>query len=332
MCLKKSLPIVSTLCIILFVSLSFAEKTFFAFVPDRFFREEGPPKNIVREFSTPDVNREYTLMVHNKSARGAAPSVIIKLNGSQIIGADAFYGQGGNVSAKVKLLPINKLEVEMRSEIGTSVIVRIVGTGDDPTSPGYPVKGVTIRPGGGFAVNTPNEVIITYEMMYDYDKPHPVVELIRVNEKGAYISTEGVMLDNGNLSNGDEIMGDRVFGFRKTYNVKQKGQIYLQIRSTVDGKTSFSETFNLNVYEPLRKDEINAMLAIDEAGYKLYRELRLSEGEEKAIAATINYFKSQSIVKDAGGGNGSDIWVKYKIGIQSVILLCGPAGTRRECR
>jgi hypothetical protein len=315
---------------IVFPCGAFAEKTFFAFVPDRFTRVDGPPRNVVREFSVQDVNRKYRLEVHNKSARGMTPSAVIKLNGRQIVDPNAFE-RVNKVSVGVNLSAINTMEVEVRSEPGTSVIVRIVGTGDDPTSHGYPVAGVTVRP-GGFPVNTPTEVIINFEMQYDYDKkPWPVVELIRVDEKGAFISTEGVMLDNGNLANGDEIESDRVFSFRKTYNVQERSYIYLRVRATVDGKMSLSETFNLNVYEPLTKTEIETMLTVNRTGSQLYMQLRIPEGEEKAIAEAVNYYKSQSIVKEVRV-SASSVSVKYTNGITGGFLFCGRPGTRRECR
>ena len=299
---------------------AFAEQTFVVFGPERITRETGAPQNIVKEFTVQDVNREYRLHVQNgEGKRGRISSAVVKLNGGQVVGPNAFNKQVDNVSTTVKLLQSNRIEVEVRGEPGTSIIVRIVGIGDDPNPPVYPISGLRVKP-GDFPINTPTDVIFNAEIPYPVGKPIPVVELIRVDSVGTFISVEGLMLDNGRLSNGDEIESDGVFSFRKTYNIKERQYIYLRVKATIDGETHLSEIFNLNVFKPITETEIEAMLFIDSIAGELYRRLLASEGKEKAVAEVVKYYESQSIVKEVGVSVGG-IWAIYVNGMTSVIMF-----------
>jgi hypothetical protein len=171
--------------------------------------------------------------------------------------------------------------------------------------------------------------MINFEMTYDYAKPWPVVELIRVDSTGKFIAIEGAMLDNGNLSNGDEIQGDAVFSFRKTYNEKERRYIYLRVRATVNGKTKMSDVFNLNVFKPLTNEEFDAMKRIESAAIALYKRLEASDGKEIAIKSVIEYLRNQPEVKEAGGDVGSgSVWITYTSGIGSAIRLVHRPGTK----
>lgn len=291
---------------------TFAEQTFTVFGPEKITRETGTPINIVKEFTIQDVNREYRLDIQNgEGKRGRISSAVVKLNDSLIVGPSSFNKQVENVSTMVKLLKSNKLEIEVRSQPGTFIMVKIVGIGNPPVSP---ITGLTIKP-DGFPINTPTVVTFNATIPYPADKPVPVVELITVTTDGTPISIEGAMLDNGQLSNGDEIQGDGIFSFRKVYNIPQACNIYLQIRANIEGEVQHSETFCLNIFKPITDAEVDEMNSIDISAEQMFNQLLATKSKEEAIAAVLAYYKSQSIVKDAGV-SVSGIWVIYTNGME----------------
>lgn len=195
------------------------------FGPEKYVREAGKPEKTVKTFSVQNLNGEFLLVVQNgEGKRGRASSAVITINGAIVIGPNAFNKQVDVIKKPIVLKQINDLAVELRGQPGTSLVVTILGNGTASS----PVGGIRMTP-DGFPVNTPTQVTFTAFVPYKSTDPVPTVELERVSPAGNVIALEGAMVDNGELSLGDEIQGDGVFNFRKTYTILQPSNILFRV-------------------------------------------------------------------------------------------------------
>jgi hypothetical protein len=188
-----------------------------------------------------------------------------------------------------------------------------------------PVSGITVDP-DGFPINTATQVKFTASVPYPAGGTVPTVLLEQVDQNGNFIALEGSMADDGNLSLGDEIEGDGVFSFRKTYNIAQPSQIKLRVKTTLNGQTNYSELFNIRAFAPITDSEANSINNAQTSARQLYDQLVSSKGEEQAKIEIVTYLKGQSIVQDAGISDGT-IWIKYNNGMEGAILFT-PPGTK----
>jgi hypothetical protein len=300
-----------------------AETTVFG--PEKYSRETGKPRRLVERFSIPDPSGEFALVVRNgEGNRGKVSSAIVELNGLRVIGPNAFNKHADLITKPVTLKEQNELAVEVRSQPGSSVIVAIVRTG---TSQPSPISGIIVDP-DGFPIDTPTQVTFSASVPYPPGGLVPTVELEEITQDGDVIAVEGPMVDNGDLSIGDEIQGDGVFSLRKTYNVPERSEILLRVRVEVNGQLFYSDPFSLTVFTPISAEEVDAINDAQLRAERLYYELLPDRGKDQALTAVIDFMKSLSFVADAGVSAGkSSIWIKYKSGIEGGVAF-NPAGTR----
>ena len=313
-----------TLAILMFAfSSSYAETPVFG--PEEYVRDTGNPQKVTNTFSVQDSSAEYSIVVQNgEGKRGHVSSAVIHLNGETIIGPDEFSKQVDVITKPVNLKEQNELAVEVRSEPGSSLIVTVLGPDASPPSP---INGLTVNP-DGFPINVPTQVTFTARLPYDPAGPMPTVELQLISESGDVIGIEGKMVDSGDLSLGDEIEGDGVFSFRKTYEIPTPSKIHLRVKGVVDGEELYSDAFTLTAFTPISAEEVNAINSAQTDAEQLYRELLPSIGAEEAMAKVVAYLKELPQVEDAGiSDGGTSIWVKYTNGMEGVILT-NPPGTK----
>lgn len=187
---------------------------------------------------------------------------------------------------------------------------------------GAPLAGVTVDP-DGFPVNTPTQVTFTAAVPYPPGGIVPTVQLEQVDENGIVVDVEGSMVDNGQLSLGDEIEGDGVFSFRKTYSFTHDGRIHLRVRADLASGSRFSEVFDLSAFNPISDADVEAMNNAQTDAAQLYFQLLATKGKEQASADVVSFLKGRSIVQDAGV-SGNTIWIKYTNGITGALLLNPP--------
>ncbi|MCB1872846.1 MAG: hypothetical protein KDI49_12735 [Gammaproteobacteria bacterium] len=295
------------------------------FGPEEYVRETGKPQQVSNTFSVQDPSADYSIVVQNgEGKRGRVSSAIIYLNGERIIEPDEFNKQVDVITKPVSLDEQNELAVQVRSEPGSSLIVTVLGPDAPPPSP---ISGLTVSP-DGFPINVPTQVTFTAKLPYDPAGPVPTLELQLISQSGDVLGMEGHMVDSGDLSLGDEIEGDGVFAFRKTYEMQMPGKIHLRIKVDVDGEILYSEAFQLITFTPISDDEAAAINVGQTDAEQLYRQLVPSIGEQEAMAQVVAYLKELPQVEDAGiSDGGASIWVEYTNGMEGVILT-NPPGTR----
>ncbi|MDO9287727.1 MAG: hypothetical protein Q7T83_02925 [Thermodesulfovibrionales bacterium] len=306
-----------------FVTDSFGQTPVFG--PEKYVRETGKPQKITKTFSIQNSEGEFTLNVQNgEGKRGRVSSAVIEINGIQVVGPNEFNKQVDLITKPVILKQQNEISIEVRSEPGTWIIVTVLGAGAPPPSP---VSGITVKP-DGFPVNTPTQVTFTAAVPYQPGGSVPTVELERLSQDGNVIAIEGMMVDNGQLSLGDEIQGDGVFSFRKTYSISQPGEIRLRVKVTVGGQPFYSEIFALTAFTPISGTEVDAINNAQSSAEQLYYQLLPAKGKAQALADVVAFLKNYSFVADAGISAGQNsIWIKYTNGMGGGISF-NPPGTK----
>lgn len=293
------------------------------FGPEKYIRETATPQKITKSFSIENPNEEFTLVVQNgEGKRGRVSSAVIELNGVRVVGPNEFNKQADVITKSVILQPQNKLAVEVRSQPGTSIKVTILGPEAPPPSP---VSGITVEP-DGFPVNTSTQVTFTAAVPYQPGGLVPTVKLEQISQDGNVTAVEGVMVDSGQLALGDEIQGDGVFSFRKTYNVLQPSDIRLRVKADVNGQLFSSDIFSLTAFTPISDNEANDINNTQLSAEQLYYQLLPTKGKDQALIDVVAFLKGLSIVQDAGISAGN-IWIKYTNGMEGGIST-NPPGTK----
>lgn len=295
------------------------------FGKEKFSRDKGSPQRIVRTFAVSNPDSDFRIVVQNaEGKRGRVSSAIIELNGERIIGPTAFNKQTDVVAKPAQLQKMNEIAVEVRSEVGSSIFVTVLGP--DTPAPA-PLSGISVAP-DAFPIDTPTWVVFNAEIPYPPSEPVPEVTIERISPAGDILGIEGAMVDNGDLSLGDEIHGDGVFSYRKVYSLSEPSKMQFRIKVDANGTVSLSDVFTLTVFTPIPDDDVATISEIQQAGEALYRELFPEKGHDQAAAEVVQFVKAYSLVKDAGlSEGGSSIWIDYTNGITGAILLSAP-GTR----
>jgi hypothetical protein len=323
--MKTRLALLFLTVLLLIPVTNFAAAQIPVFGPEKYLRETENPVRISKTFSTQNPNAEFTLVVQNgEGKRGRVSSSVVELNGTLVVGPNAFNKQVDVITKTVSLQQENQLVVEVISQPGSSIIITVMGEAGPPPSP---VTGVTAAP-DGFPVNTSTQVNFTAAVPYPVGGPVPLVELIQVSQAGDAIGIEGAMVDDGNLTLGDEIQGDGVFSFRKSYTITQPSDVLLRVKANLNGQVFYSDIFTLTAFNPITDSEATTINNIQVHAEQLYYQLLSSKGKDQALADVVTYLKAQSFVQDAGISEGANsVWIKYTNGMGGGISF-HPPGTR----
>jgi hypothetical protein len=294
------------------------------FGPEKYVRGTGAPVEVTKSFTVPNPEAPFRIVVQNgQGKRGSVSSGIIKLNGTPLITPNLFNKKTDVITLPVTLQGTNTITAEVRSTPGSSFIVTIFGP-DPPQSTFKGIKGVP----DAFPVNTATVVTFNASVPYDPSQATPLVELQSVTPDGIVLGTEGAMVDTGNLTLGDEIKGDGVFSFRKTYTIAQPGDLTLRIKATIGAQDYYSDRFALTAFTPFSEASVLGGLNAQTMAEQLYYQIEPTQGKSAALAAVVSSLKQNPLVKDAGiSQGGNHVWIEYVTGIRGGISF-NPPGTR----
>lgn len=294
------------------------------FGPDTYTRTTAEPVTIVKTFSVSNVDAEFTLLIQNgEGKRGKVSSAVVTLNGKKLVSPSELNKQVEVVSKPIELLHDNEIAVEVRSEPGSAIIVSVLGPDAPPSSP---ISGINVNPDGIF-VGEPTSVVIRANIPYDATQGIPVATLIRINELGETISTEGALTDDGNLVNGDEIAGDGVFGSRKVFSFTEEEKIRFQIVFQQGSVSATSDVFFLDAFNHLTDVQLNMVLAIQSLAKQNYDNLVPANGPAGARDMVLADLQQDPNILQAGLSDSSNgIWILYSEGILGGLML-NPEGT-----
>jgi Glucodextranase, domain B/Carboxypeptidase regulatory-like domain len=134
-----------SLLVVLFFAVPALAGTFNALAPRDFVRTTATPAPEVVTFAVKNPLVEYHLRFANGGASGTLPKVtsaVVKMNGTQILGASDFNAKTPAVIDKVvTLAKANQLSVELRGDPGATATVSVTGIDNDP-----PTINATVTP------------------------------------------------------------------------------------------------------------------------------------------------------------------------------------------
>jgi len=166
------------------------------------------------------------------------------------------------------------------------------------------------------------------------------VQLLKLDASDNVIDSLDQLYDNGNLLNGDEILGDCVFSSLQSFNEITTGDLKLRVVVYTTGfegnNVGVSSIFVLNVFEPVSEVVMAAAVNTQESSDEIFDSLSQSVGEDAAKEATVEWLVEQNNVLDAGTSVSGDIWVDYKSGLMGMVMTGGDdvdggsAGTRQR--
>lgn len=156
--------------------------------------------------------------------------------------------------------------------------------------------------------------------------------LLEVDKDGVEIKEVGKLIDNGSLSNCDEIQGDSVYSIKINPSTAAEKRYYYraavnyQFENTP--KVARTAMFHLDVFEKIKADDLNKIKALQATAKDTYLSTLNAQGQQAAQTAALNILKADSLVDSVGvANNGFGIWVYYKSGIIGTVRL-NPQGVR----
>jgi RHS repeat-associated protein len=102
--------------------------TFPVFGPNSYTRKTSAPVTVSNSFSVLNPNTQYTLHVRNSSVSSAT----VFINGIQVLRPDDFQNKPATIDRLITLQAANRVDVQLRSEPGSSLQLSITGVDTDP--------------------------------------------------------------------------------------------------------------------------------------------------------------------------------------------------------
>ena len=113
------------------------------------------------------------------------------------------------------------------------------------------------------------------------------------------------LLDNGNLSNGDQTAGDRIFSCLANLQEGVAGKMVLMVGAELGGKMTYSPSFILDVVTPYTEQEAQQTVASHQQAGQTWGDNLTKYGDtKKARDETVKAVKKMDGVKNAGISSG----------------------------
>lgn len=319
-----SLRALVTILFIVATGITYAADTA-VFGPEKFTRGSSKPESVTRLFSVPNPQDEFTLVVTNGDGkRGRISSALITLNGTPVVQPNAFNKNVDALSLPIQLRAENRLDIDLRSAPGASLIVTVIGPATPTVSP---FAGVALAPDAIF-VNEPRNVSIRAAVPYDPALSAPLVRLWRVDAAGNYLAAEGELTDDGNISNGDEIAGDGVFSARKLFASQTEERIRLRLELERDGVLLKSPVFFLDVFTHLTEQQLITITSLQASLQATYNALASTVGTKKAQQSVLAQLQGDPNILQSGVSDSANgVWMLFSSGVLGALNL-NTAGTR----
>jgi len=157
-----------------------------------------------------------------------------------------------------------------------------------------------------------------------------------VDKDGNILDTNplGTMVDNGQLSNCDEIEQDGRFSvclnnFKCTSAEDKWVVVSTQVDSSFANYTAYSAPTRIECSKRITVSECNAAYQTQQNAYSKWEDEGGANDPMAARDATIAWLKTQTTVADAGpsSGDGHGVWVEFNAGFVGALDLA-PEGTR----
>jgi hypothetical protein len=208
----------------------------------------------------------------------------------------------------------NRLTVTAHDEAGNSTSDAFTVT----YNPGVQIEQPVLDP-GGILVGQANPVRVTAALASHPGLVAGSVRLLRVDAAGSIVAQLGALVDNGDLSRGDEILGDGVFSGIVTLNEAQAGQVRLRVsaQAQVGGATteSLSAASLLTVYTPVSTAELAQVTSTQKLALEHFQAQAAARGVTAALDSTAQWLAARPEVQRVSLGDEGTIEVEYKSGL-----------------
>jgi len=163
-----------------------------------------------------------------------------------------------------------------------------------------------------------------------------LTRLVKVDNNNNEIMEVGILYDNGNLNNGDEIAHDNIYSGKFIFNESTPGTLFLKAKGRVsNNSTKYSQVINIIVYNALTSQCLNVLLTTQQnAKNQLQTFLAGNPGNIDTAANQLKtWLENQPGVFSVEKGGSTSLIIKYSCGltgglVYSVLNASGQITTR----
>ncbi len=193
-----------------------------------------------------------------------------------------------------------------------------------------------VRPGGLF-VGQSSTLVFTLGMGLYLNFEPSTLKLCECTEAGECISDVHTMMDDGQVgTSGDEVGGDAVFSWKKTYSLDEPGKLCFRAHTLVTAGyqqyTAYSPVQCVEVVDHFTPAQCEEVKALHLEAKNLY-DTTLADTSDAAASrqAVVDLFAGTEGVDQTGPASdgGYGVWVRYTNGVLGVLNF-SPAGMRGD--
>lgn len=174
--------------------------------------------------------------------------------------------------------------------------------------------------------NLPTQVTVRLNVNAGVTLIDSTAKLVKVDASNTVIQELGLLLDNGDLANGDEILGDNVFSALITLT-QPAGEIKLRVNANImqdnNTKQVNSNVLSFTVYSDFTSQELKQVLNTQDSAYSKFTTYLGGNVNniEPAIAQTKTWLQTQSGVVSVETEGTSSMEIKYSSGVYGNIIF-----------
>lgn len=188
---------------------------------------------------------------------------------------------------------------------------------DNPVTPPeeFQIGQLVINPSAIIA-GTPSEVLVRLTANPGLNLVDSTVKLVRLDDNNNIAEELGLLFDNGDLDNGDEILGDNVFSGFVTLN-RPAGELKLRIvakvQRTNDQIDGVSTILTMSVFSDFTSQELNVVLNTQQNAFNKLNEFMGGNVNnlESAIGQVVTWLQTQQGVAQVFSDGTSNIEIRY---------------------
>ncbi len=177
---------------------------------------------------------------------------------------------------------------------------------------------------GGFFVNTYSTVRFSISILNNPNLVANSVTLIKVDQQGVLLEEISELYDDGDLSHGDEILGDGVYSNIQGFTETTPGLIKFRVRAETNETSgmvySYSQVSNLAVVNEIAIDKVQEILDFQLAADEKFQEYAANQSFDDAVNSTLEFLDESPLIMNASKTNSGDIWMQFEYGLEGMIL------------
>ena len=177
---------------------------------------------------------------------------------------------------------------------------------------------------GEFYVNTNTPVTFSISVLNNPNIVAGSMTLIKVDMTGNLIEEVCELFDDGDLSHGDDILGDGVYSNVQAYLETAPGLMKFRVRAATNETSgvvySFSQVSNMAVVNEIATETMQEILDFQIDAEAKFLEYMETQSFDEAVTSTISYLNQNSLVLAATKTGSGDIWIQFDYGLEGMIM------------